>query len=140
MTRIAPSWELLLADLSLILFVATAAALAHAEEVSAQEKGGPSVSGSPVALLRGAGDGEDDVLLARWLADYRPDPREQLTLTLHYAPGTFEAVQMRADRLRNLSEDAGQRPRIILEPGDAPALHASFAFDHAPDMARNLQQ
>ncbi len=137
--RAAPSWQLLLADLSLILFVATAAALAHAEEVALEAQPGPLASGSPVAVLRGAGDARDLAAMAQWLADYRPDPREQLTLTISYTKGTFPAALTRAEALRLVAQAEGQTPRIVLEPAGAPALHASFAFDQTPDMARKLQ-
>lgn len=148
MSRGVPSWQLVLADLSLILFIVTAGALARSEEsvagaeehrASGLASTGAPVSGSPVAVLRGDGSADDDVILAAWLAEYRPDPREQLTLTLHYGQGDFAAAQARAEAMRGLSMDAGQIPRIVLEQADTNALHASFAFDHAPDVARNLQ-
>ena len=152
MGRGVPSWQLVLADLSLILFIATAGALAHAEEAAEGAAGevgasaitGAPVSGSPVAVLRGDGSASDNALLAAWLADYRADPREQLTLTLQYPQGGFAAAQIHADTLRGLAMDAGQTPRIVLEEAPAIALHASFAFDHSfsddPDVARKLQQ
>lgn len=153
MGRGVPSWQLVLADLSLILFIATAGALAHAEEAAEEAKHdnaqalaitGAPVSGSPVAVLRGDGSAGDNALLAAWLADYRSDPREQLTLTLHYPQGEFATAQLRVETLRDLAMDAGQTPRIVLEEAATTALHASFAFDHAfdhgPDVARKLQQ
>ncbi len=141
-TRAAPTWQLLLADLSLILFIATAGALAHAEE-AAQEPSlngalthGGLASGSPLAVLRGEGSARDAALLGQWLRDYQPDPREQLTLTLRYRPQDFASAQSRAQALRDRAREAGQVPRIVLEEGATSALHASFAFDHAPEMAR----
>ena len=134
----APGWQLLLADLGLILFLITASALANAGE-RVDTSAYVSEMGEPVAVMRSDGGPQTLPELSAWLAEYQPDPREQLTLTLRHHPGDFADAQRLAAQLRGAALGAGHTPRIVVEEASATGVQASFAFDQSPQMARDLQ-
>ncbi|MEL6738571.1 MAG: hypothetical protein AAFO28_06565, partial [Pseudomonadota bacterium] len=79
------SWQLLLADLALILFLVTAAALTRSEEVIRRDApmaqaGLPKGPGevAPAQALYRAGVGPES--LAEWLEQQPRDPRAALTI------------------------------------------------------------
>lgn len=148
--RSAVSWQTSLADLSLILFMITAAAVTHRPPKPAPQ--GQDLRQNAVASDRGealavhiATPGAP--ALARWLGQQPGDPRQQLTITVAYVPGREASALERAGQmLREASMAAGRfgGVRIVVEPGTGPP-RAELAFD-APSpampgagMARSLR-
>lgn len=119
--RAGSGWQTVLADLSLILFMVTAAALS--EPGAAGEA--PAMS-QPVAQWR-AGAGAPG--LSAWLAAQAPDHRQQLTIVAPLA-----AAQLALDLARSV-----RRPvRIVLDPGAEGPPYAALAYDIPP--AKEFEQ
>jgi hypothetical protein len=142
-------WQTILADLSLILFMVTASALANAPDGplgtgdgDAKPRQGPPPApkpgpvphpaimplpqAEPVAVWR-AGAGVPS--LPRWLDDVARDPRLRLTITVHYAPGGRSAALAQALRLDAGAGARAGNARIIVEPGQPAGASAAVAFD-----------
>ncbi|MDE2303519.1 MAG: hypothetical protein KGK11_13270 [Sphingomonadales bacterium] len=128
-------WQTLLADLSLILFMVTAAALAARPPAGRSDPPAPLAAGAPLAIWR-EGSARP---FAAWLIDQQPDSRQQLTITVPYAPGgALDALRRAAPAVR-AGEATGLAVRVIVEPaGRGDALGASLAYDRAPAVARVL--
>ncbi|WP_246027200.1 hypothetical protein [Novosphingobium umbonatum] len=138
--RSGVSWQTMLADLALILFMVTAAAMADAptkpKEPSAPPPAAapePPVQSEPLAVWRFAPDGP---ALGPWIASQQPDPRQQLTITLRYNPGQQAAALAQGSALaasaREFGGPTGARARIILEPSaqeERLEAVAALAFD-----------
>jgi hypothetical protein len=113
-------WQTLLADLSLILFMVTAAAMASAPVAVLPRAAAPSAPkppaaaprAEPLALWRASAGGMG---LGAWLATQAPDPRQQLTVTAHYPPGEGQA--------------ALEAVRAALAGGSAPVAHARIVLE-----------
>lgn len=135
-------WQVLLADLSLILFITSAATLDQSHRAERVELY-PLGDTLPAAVYRVEHDDGPDELRA-WIAAYSPDPRESLDITMRYDPDRFDAAVDRARELMRQAQAGGQEPRIILEavtPGDVDteAVTASFGFSGNAVVARELQ-
>lgn len=136
--RTGSGWQYALADLSLILFMITAAALAQAGEKSVLAQ--PSPQGEVLAVWRDASDAPP---LGEWLATQTPDPRQQLTIVVHYGVARYDAGGQdgaldAARGLAALAGEAGAAARIIVEPG-AGGVVATLAYDvPAQALARGL--
>lgn len=130
--RSASSWQTVLADLSLILFMVTASALGDAP--SAKPPPPPPVPaqpavpalGEPVALWR---DAPGAPPLKQWLAQSAADPRLRLTIL---------AAPEQGQRALALAAGAGRPARIVLEPGRS-GVEAALVYDRGEAMARGLQ-
>lgn len=141
--RATVSWQTSLADLSLILFMVTAAAVSHADDTakpSAAAAAGaatadkrqvfaaPSPIAEPLSVYIAA---PGTPPLTQWLAQQASDPRQQLTITAQYAAGsarTRETALSSAIRLAREAGQAGLSARIVIEPGKGPT-RAVLAFD-----------
>lgn len=123
--RMGSGWQVVLADLSMILFMVTAAAVADAPLDPAPAIPAVPALGDPVAVWRGGGEG-----LAAWLAAQPADPRLRLTIV---------APQAAAGTAVALAASAGRPARIVLEPDGAGAPYAALAFDQGGALARPLQ-
>ena len=131
-------WQTLLADLSLILFMVTAAAMASAPapvaKTSVPTAPKPPMAApraEPLALWRAAAGGPT---LGQWLATEAPDPRQQLTLAAHYAPGEGSAALEAVRAALAGGGPRAARARIVIEadaPPGAPLVVASLAYDSA---------
>lgn len=122
-------WQTILADLALILFMVTAAALANAGDAPApapRPAAPPAGDVEPVALWR-AGAGAP--ALDRWLADAARDPRLGVTITVHYAPGGRAAALAQAQDLAAAAGARAAAARIVIEPGDDAGAIAAVAYD-----------
>ncbi len=149
------SWQTLLADLALILFLVTAAGIgdtapiksapANAQPPTAQPANAPAA----LAIWR-AGPGAPP--LAAWLAAQSPDPRERLTITARYTGGGVEAATAQASALTAQAGPMAQTARIAITPAapGAPVteLTATLGFDGddasadkgvAPHLAQGLR-
>lgn len=125
--RAGTGWQTLMADLSIILFMVTAAALTQAgpgKAESAKAQAGqtslaPSQRGEPIAVYRtGAGAPP----LGEWLDSQPRDERQMLTVVSTYTPGKQAEALTRA---AGLDHDAGQDV-ALLGGGDATA---TLAYD-----------
>lgn len=136
--RMGTGWQTLLADLSIILFMITAAALGQQEPgVTAKPAQTPSQRSEPVAVYR-AGDGAPP--LSEWLADQPRDPRQMLTIVSTYTSGRQGPALDLAGTLARQAATAGQLARIVVEPGQGEAT-ATLAYDStAETLARGLQR
>lgn len=123
--RAGSGWQTLLADLAIILFMVTAAALSQAEGGAAAAAPRPSPRAEPLAIWRA---GADAPPLGQWLAGQFPDPRQQLTLVVQFAPGGQRAALAQAQDLLGEAGPAGVTTRLLVEPG-AGGIAASLAYD-----------
>ena len=141
------SWQTMLADLALIRFMVTAAAMGQSPKPNTAHPGTStpirpaSAVGEPVAVWR-AGAGAPP--LARWLAGQQADPRLALTITLRYGPGGQAGALAEAATLAREAGGMGRQARIVVEaaprdfgPGAGPDAvpggdaEASLAYDQA---------
>lgn len=141
-------WQTLLADLSLILFMVTAAAMAansrHHSSVIAFAKIVPKrpsapTLGEPLALWRAGGA----QTLGHWLAGEEPDARQQLTITAHYRKGAAVRALTTAQALVGEAGAMGKDARVIVAPAadaDGEETLASLAYDQAPGVAQDLHR
>lgn len=121
--RAGTGWQYALADLSLILFMVTGAALTQAVGKSGSMQ--PSPQGEPLALWR-AGAGAPP--LREWLEAQAPDDRQQLTIVARYGAGGQARALEEARTLAVSAGEAGAEARIIVEPGEGGAA-ATLAYD-----------
>lgn len=127
--NMAGSWQTVLADLSLILFLVCASALSTASARSgpAEVPNPPrSYPASPLAIYRAAPDAPP---LDQWLREQTADPRQRLTIVATYASGGRTAAAEQAEGLARASEAAGFDPRVIIEPGVAGQATVGLAFE-----------
>lgn len=137
--RAGQGWQTSLADLSLILFLITAAAASRqAESRPGAAMAAPSARAEPLSVYVAAAGAP---ALAQWLRDQAADPRQQLTITARYGPGTQAQALAEAARLAAEAGELGLAARIVVEPGEGPA-RVALAYDApgAADVARDLQQ
>lgn len=124
--RAGTGWQYLLADLSLILFIVTAAALSQVDDgAGAGTAGAVSPQGEPLAFYRA---GPDAPPLGQWLHDQSADTRQQLTIVAQYAPGRQHEAMDHAERLAREAGEAGTSARIVIEPGQG-GTSATLAYD-----------
>jgi hypothetical protein len=140
------SWQTLLADLSLVLFIITAAALGRArlDHRPSSVLASPSVSENlsdsapppgPLAVYR---EGPGAPSLRSWLSQQVTDRRQQVTIVIGYLPGADGTVPERVSAVLADARSAGVRARIEIDPGSA-GLRAGIGFDPPPEtLARPL--
>ena len=138
--RAGSGWQTLLADLSIILFMVTAAALSQTGEGAHGALAQASPRAEPLAVWR-AGAGAPR--LANWLAGQSSDSRQQLSIVAHYLPETGRGGQQAAlAEASVLLADAGatgKLARLVVEPG-AGGVVATLAYDQSGSgLARSLQ-
>ena len=116
--RTGSGWQTVLADLSLILFMITAAAASELPTAPVPKVAAPVLPalGEPVAVWR-AGPGAPS--LRDWLASSGPDPRLRLTILA----GPDQAQMALA-----MAAGAGRPARILLEP-QAGVPSAMLTYD-----------
>lgn len=131
--RAGSGWQTLMADLSIILFMVTAAALSQSKDGQAAAVPEASPRGEPLAVYR-AGPGAPP--LGQWLAAQSPDPRQQLSIVAHYPAGGQQAALAGAADLLRQTGAAGISARLVVEPGEG-GMVATLAYDLA--VARGLQ-
>jgi hypothetical protein len=131
-------WQLILADLALILFLLTLSALPSAEATSGRRladsgareteiKGPLQPEIAPAqALYRPLPKGPS---LSQWLAAQAPDPRATLTIIAAHRPGGEGAAWTRAQALAKEARAAGTQVRTIITVGAEDEIYASLAYD-----------
>lgn len=138
--RIGANWQTLFADLSIILFMITAATLSRssgeegAKPPSAAGVPEPAPTASPIALYR-AGEGSPP--LGQWLAAQAPDTRQRLSILVTYKSGDQAAALERAAGLLRQAGAVGANARVVVEPGVEDAT-ASLTYDAA--LAQSLPE
>ena len=133
LVRGGQGWQLILADLALILFLLTLSAL-PAAEAEADHKASdaenqpiaPTEIAAAQALYRPVAGGPG---IAAWLADQPRDPRATLTVFVRHRPGGESAAWDAAKQLANDASASGVAVRSIITAGQAPDLYASLAYD-----------
>ncbi len=137
---IAMPWQTILADLALILFLMTAAALASAPDTPllpnaakpvaakpvAAKPPAPSVRGEPVGVWR---EGPGMPKLADWLAQQARDPRLRVSILVRHLAGHEQAALARAEALVKDAGARGAGARIVIEPGREDAASVVLAYD-----------
>ena len=118
-------WPVLLADLALILFVATAVQASHSAEKAAKASHQPAAPGVPQAFYAAEPGGPS---LSDWIALQGQGDEAQVTILSTYRPGGADAALQKAESLAREAEAAGRPPRVLVEPGDGSA-RAILAYD-----------
>lgn len=140
LARSGQGWQLILADLALILFLMTLSALpaveAEAEAIrdladhdtpAADKRSiAPTEIASSQALYRPVGGGPG---LAAWLAAQPRDPRATLTLFVRHRPGGEAAAWKKAQALAQDAQASGVAIRTIITAGQEEDVYASLAYD-----------
>ena len=138
------SWQTMLADLALILFMVTAAAMGQNPKPAPTPTSPPpspppsapqGSPGEPVAVWR-AGAGAPSLSL--WLAGQQADPRLTLTIAVAYAPGGQAMALAQASSLAREAGAPGRQARIVVALADAGVAGeaaggaiATLAYDRA---------
>lgn len=126
--RAGTGWQTLMADLSIILFMVTAAALSQAgpgKALGGKPALAPSQRGEPIAVYR-SGNGAPP--LAQWLDTQPRDDRQMLTVVTTYRSGQQADALARATALAQDAFAHGVSTRIVVEPGPGDAT-ATLAYD-----------
>lgn len=141
-------WQLILADLALILFLLALSALPAAEAETGQKLAENKARGEEArralrteiaaaqALFRPVRGGPS---LSQWLGTQQPDPRTTLTIFAIHTKGREAAAWARAQALAVEARAGGAKVRTIITAGAADDIYASLAYDaviagtNAPD-------
>lgn len=138
--RAGQGWQTSLADLSLILFMATAAAVSQQPATPPPRAAppAPSPQSEPLSVYVAAPDAPP---LGQWLRGQAADPRQQLTITARYGPGEQARAMAEASRLAEQAGALGRMARVVVEPGEGPT-RVALAYDTpgGSDMARDLRK
>lgn len=138
LSRPGPGWQLILADLALILFLLTLSALPAAEAESGRKLADSAASdqnarglavteiAAAQALFRQVKGGPT---LADWLAMQPRDPRATLTVFVRHRPGGEAAAWAAAQALAVEAEASGVPVRTIITAGPQDDAYASLAYD-----------
>lgn len=115
---------MILADLSLILFITTLAGLVAVQD---EQRGAQSkeVVGTTQAIYRRTGEAS----LSQWLERQQGDSRLQLTIFAQYIAEDRSDVWVEAQLLAAQAQASGYSPRVVLEPGEVSDVHAVLAYD-----------
>ncbi len=127
-------WQLILADLALILFLLAVAALSGvaSKPLAGELTETPEPATAPSQALYRKGPGMPS--LAQWLSTQPRDPRAALTIYATYEAGTGGQAMAQTQVLSREAIQAGHSPRIIVEPGEVSDVFVSLAFDAADQL------
>lgn len=137
--RAGTGWQYALADLSLILFLTTASALAQAggakkslpvPDLPPSPPIAAAIDSEPVAVWSAASGAPE---LADWLNREGADPRLEVQVVVRYANGRRAAALAQAVQLAETGGARAKAARILVEPGlQAGAVVAlSYASEDA---------
>lgn len=129
-------WQLVLADLALILFLVTLTALVNTRsEPNAKSARATHVAPTHVApthvapaqaLFRPTTRGPT---LAQWLSEQPRDPRTTLTIIAQHTGEDRSLLWDNAQTLAASAARSGVTVRVIITAGDESDLYASLAYD-----------
>jgi len=129
MNRTSSNWQLILADLALILFLVALIALIGGDADEA-EAAAPTVQPDfqePAhAIYRPAPDAPP---LQDWLAQQSLDPRAMLTISVSHQPGQSDEAWASAWDLAQGARASGVAVRVVIEEGETEEILATLAFD-----------
>lgn len=128
--RAGTGWQYALADLSLILFLVTASALAQANSGHNPPSPPPlpvaaALDSEPVAVWSA---GEGGPQLRPWLDQVAADPRLEVRVVVRYIDGEREAALSQAVQLAASGGPRARRARLLVEPGDRPGASVSLFY------------
>ena len=131
------NWQLMLADLSIILFLATFSAMAHGSAKPAKapapaarakvEAPAPPVVAEPIALWRSGGGAPP---LGEWLKGQQIDGRMKINVHGAYSAGHRDTVLAEATDVTADPALAAKPVRLILEPAEADSVTVTLSFDN----------
>ena len=121
----AGRWQIVIADLSLLLFIVTLAGLQAPQDAEARAQPVPT---SSVALAHWR-DAPGGPSLRQWLAEGSAGPDGRLALTITYRPGALDDALAAAVRLRREAGAQGDDARIVLRAGHEAAIEARLVQD-----------
>lgn len=127
--RKAQGWEVVLADLALILFLVTLSALAR-DHPAAKSSKQPVAVTPALALFRPDGTGPT---LAEWLNDQPFDQRATLTVFGQHTGENEPEVWDQAQALAKIASGKGFAVRVVITKGQKQDVYASLAYDVAAD-------
>lgn len=131
-------WQLILADLALILFLLTLSALPAAEAETRQRLADTKARPRDIqpkidaeiaasqALYRPVAEGPS---LGEWLQSQPRDHRATLTIFVTHTQGGEAAAWQRAQVLSDEARSSGTRVRAIITTGPDSDVYASLAYD-----------
>ena len=122
------SWQTIIADLALILFMVTAAAMGSKKPETSDNP--LPARGEALAIYRPQ---QGAPPLGDWLAEQAADERQQLTIIGRHTEGAAEAAADDALALALDAAEHGVRARVLLEPAEKSDLLAVLAFDNPAD-------
>lgn len=130
MNESGQGWAVMLADLSIILFMITAADLSNTELAnSAMDQTVAVATAEPVAIYRPGGSMPS---LKTWLESQPDDPRQRLTIVVHHEGADARPAMDQAMRLTSEAQHAGRDARMIVERGEHAEIAAILAYDSDP--------
>ena len=131
--RTGVGWQYALADLSLILFMVTASALArqqavppHLPPAPVPRPSPPPAVAEPVAVWRAAPGAPT---LEQWLAAQMLDPRQRLTIVARYSNGHAQEAFVRAEQALGAVRRLPSATRMMVEPAGVDDLSATLTWD-----------
>lgn len=124
MSQTAHGWQIMLADLSMILFLVTASTVGT-ESPPAANFASAALPDAPGAVFR-SGQGQS---LIRWLDERARDPRQMLTVTGRFGPGERSLIAEDVAVAVRIADLRGIAVRTVVEPGTRSELVAVLAFD-----------
>lgn len=130
--RAGTGWQYALADLSLILFLVTASALAQANSAPKAPPSAPppapiaaAFTTEPVAVWS-AGEGAPP--LAQWLAQVAADPRLEVQIIVRFADKKRDVAMAQAIELATEGGPRASAARILVEPGERAGASVSLNY------------
>lgn len=144
-----PGWQMILADLALILFLLALSALPAAEAESGKkpleargrsedrERPAAFEAAPAQALFRPVPGGPS---LSGWLASQARDPRTTLTVFVRHRAGDEAAAWTKAQSLAREAEASGVAVRMVISAGTEPDIYASLAYDTVVENKDDLRK
>lgn len=126
LVRSTHGWQLILADLSLILFLVTLTALVSSSSEETQTLNNSPYVAPAQALYRKVEGGPE---LGEWLLEQPLDPRTTLTIIAQHTPGDRDAIWQEAEGLAQIARTSEVAVRVVITSADESDLYASLAYD-----------
>lgn len=123
-------WQLVLADLALILFLVTLTALVNSDSGRKRPSNTVPYIASAQALFRPTSRGPS---LADWLDEQPADPRTTLTIIAQHSGPDQDLMWQNAQMMAASVAGADVPVRVVITSGETSDLYASLAYDSAKD-------
>lgn len=131
-------WQVLLADLALILFIVSASMLDRPADLPAGDAARTQYEAGPaLAIWR---DSEDAQPLRDWLIAQQLDDRDRPLITVEHEQGGRDAGLRRVEVLLAEAGEETRDARILVQPGPHPGITVSLQYarvsgETGPDLA-----